>query len=142
MIYTEATRKAMKIAFQAHRGQTDRAGIDYVNHPLHVAESMDTEDETCVALLHDVIEDTDWTLDMLRNEGFSESVLDALALLTHDDTVPYMDYIEALKDNPIAVKVKLADLAHNSDLDRLAEITEGDLGRLKKYEEARRRLLG
>lgn len=131
----------MKIAFQAHRGQTDRAGIDYVNHPLHVAESMDTEDETCVALLHDVIEDTDWTLDMLRIEGFSGHVLDALALLSHDDAVPYMEYIESIKSNPIAVKVKLVDLAHNSDLDRLEEVTERDLKRLEKYEEARKRLL-
>lgn len=142
MLYTKATIRAMKIAFDAHRGQADRAGIDYVNHPLHIAEQMDTEAETCAALLHDVIEDTDWTIEQLREEGIPKDALDALTLLTHDDEVPYMDYIEAIKANPIAVKVKLADLAHNSDLTRLPEVSVRDLERVGKYEEARRRLLG
>lgn len=141
MIYTEATRKAMKVAFDAHRGQVDRAGIDYVNHPLHVAELMDDEASTCAALLHDVVEDTDWTIENLREEGFSEDVLDALVLLTHEDGVSYMDYVAALKGNSIARKVKLADLAHNSDLTRLPEVNEGDLRRVRKYEEARKMLL-
>ncbi len=140
MIYTDATRKAMKIAFDAHRGQKDRAGIDYVNHPLHLAEQMSTESETCVALLHDVVEDTSWTIKDLEHEGFCKDVVDAITVLTHDESVPYMDYIDLVKANPLAVKVKLADLEHNSDLTRLPEVTEQDLARVEKYAEARRRL--
>ncbi len=141
MIYTEATKKAMRIAFEAHRGQLDRAGIDYVNHPLHLAEQMETEDETCAALLHDVVEDSDWTLEQLREEGIPEAAVEAVALLTHDECVPYLDYVAATRENPIAVKVKLADLAHNSDLGRLADVTEADRERLQRYEAARKLLL-
>ncbi len=141
MIYTEATKKAMRIAFEAHRGQLDRAGIDYVNHPLHLAEQMETEDETCAALLHDVVEDSDWTLEQLREEGIPEAAVEAVALLTHDERVPYLDYVAATRENPIAVKVKLADLAHNSDLGRLADVTEADRERLQRYEAARKLLL-
>ncbi|NHM15304.1 HD domain-containing protein [Eggerthellaceae bacterium zg-887] len=141
MIYTEATKKAMRIAFEAHRGQLDRAGIDYVNHPLHLAEQMETEDETCAALLHDVVEDSDWTLEQLREEGIPEAAVEAVALLTHDERVPYLDYVAATRENPIAVKVKLADLAHNSDLGRLADVTEADRERLRRYEAARKLLL-
>ncbi|NHM13323.1 HD domain-containing protein [Xiamenia xianingshaonis] len=141
MIYTEATKKAMRIAFEAHRGQLDRAGIDYVNHPLHLAEQMETEDETCAALLHDVVEDSDWTLEQLREEGIPEAAVEAVALLTHDERVPYLDYVAATRENPIAVKVKLADLAHNSDFGRLADVTEADRERLRRYEAARNLLL-
>lgn len=141
MIYTDATRKAMRIAFDAHRGQVDRAGIDYVNHPLHLAEHMDTEAETCAALLHDVVEDTDWTMDRLAAEGVAVDVLEAVRLLTHRDGVPYMDYVAALKGNPIATKVKLADLEHNSDLARLPDVSEEDLRRVRKYQEAMEILL-
>ncbi|NGM17774.1 HD domain-containing protein [Eggerthellaceae bacterium zg-893] len=141
MIYTEATKKAMRIAFEAHRGQLDRAGIDYVNHPLHLAEQMETEDETCAALLHDVVEDSDWTLEQLREEGIPEEAVEAVALLTHDERVPYLDYVAATRENPIAVKVKLADLAHNSDLGRLTDVTEADRERLQRYEAARNLLL-
>lgn len=136
MLYTEAAKKAMKIAFDAHRGQVDRAGIDYINHPLHLAEQMESESETCAALLHDVIEDTEWTLEMLAAEGMPDDVLEAIGLLTHKEGVPYMDYVESLKGNDIARKVKLADLAHNSDLSRLSEVTEADRSRAKKYADA------
>lgn len=136
MIYTEATREAMRIAFEAHRGQVDRAGIDYVNHPLHLAESMDTEAETCAALLHDVVEDTPWTLDDLASRGIPAEAVEAVGLLTHPDGVPYLEYVAALGRNPIARKVKLADLAHNSDLTRLPHVTEKDLARVKKYRQA------
>ena len=97
MIYTAATKKAMKIAFDAHRGQTDRAGIDYVNHPLHLAEQMETESETCAALLHDVVEDSDWTIEMLAAEDIPNDALEAVKLLTHKEGVPYMEYVESLK---------------------------------------------
>lgn len=141
MIYSDATRKAMRIAFDAHRGQVDRAEIDYVNHPLHLAEQMDTEAETCAALLHDVVEDTDWTMDRLADEGIAVDVLEAVRLLTHRDGVPYMDYVAALKGNPIAARVKLADLEHNSDLARLPDVSEEDLRRVRKYQEAMEILL-
>ena len=136
MLYTAATKKAMKIAFEAHRGQTDRAGIDYVNHPLHLAEQMETESETCAALLHDVVEDSDWTIEMLAAEGIPNDALEAIKLLTHKESIPYMEYVESLKDNEIARKVKLVDLAHNSDLSRLPEISEKDRARARKYNEA------
>lgn len=137
MLYTPMTKAAMKLAFAAHAGQVDRSGIPYVNHPLHLAEQMDTEDEVVVALLHDVMEDTSYTLADLQAIGISAVAQEALLLLTHDSAVPYLDYVAALKDNPIAAKVKLADLRHNSQLSRLDEVREKDRERLRKYERAR-----
>lgn len=137
MIYTPTVKAALKLAFKAHDGQLDRSGIPYVHHPLHLAEQMETEDEIVVALLHDVMEDTDYTPDDLRAIGVSDAAMEALLLLTHDASVPYLDYVHALKDNPLARKVKLADLRHNSDLDRLDVVTERDLERLRKYLQAR-----
>ena len=89
MIYTQLTNKAMQIAYRAHHGQTDRSGVPYVFHPFHLAEQMETEETTVAALLHDVAEDTELTLDDLREMGIPEWVLEALALLTHDPAVPY-----------------------------------------------------
>ncbi len=136
MIYTEMTNKAMNLAYAAHHGQLDRSGIPYVLHPFHLAEQMETEETVIVALLHDVVEDTEYTLEDLRQMGFPDSVMDALALITHDPSVPYLDYVERLKSDPIARAVKLADLTHNSDLSRFPVVTEKDLERLKKYKEA------
>ncbi len=112
------TIKALKIAYDAHLDQMSHDGIPYIFHPYHLAEQMDDEVSCTVALLHDVIEDTDITLDDLKKE-FPLEVTDALALLTHTDGTDYFDYVRAIKSNPIAVKVKLADLAHNSDETRL-----------------------
>ena len=136
MIYTELTKKAMKIAYEAHKNQVDKSGMPYIYHPIHLAEQMQDEKTTCVALLHDVIEDTDITLADLQKEGFPASILDALRLMTHDDAVPYMDYVRQIKKNPIAKAVKLADLAHNSDLTRLDVIDEKAQKRAEKYKEA------
>ena len=133
MIYTQNTKKALVLCFEAHRDQKDKSGMPYVFHPFHLAEQMETEETTIVALLHDVIEDTDITLDDLRKKGFSESVLEAIALMTHAPEVDYMDYVEKIKTNAIAKAVKLADLRHNSDLSRLDEVTEKALERQKKY---------
>jgi (p)ppGpp synthase/HD superfamily hydrolase len=119
MIYTNLTKKALKISFNAHKDQVDKTGVPYVFHPFHLAEQMDDEASTCVALLHDVVEDTDYTFDDLRNEGFTKEIIDAIKLLTHDPSVPYLDYINKIKENVISTKVKLADLKHNSDLSRL-----------------------
>ena len=136
MIYTELTKKAMKLCFEAHKDQRDKAGIPYIFHPIHLAEQMDDEYSTVVALLHDVIEDSSFTLEDLHKMGYPPAVLEALALMTHDERVPYFDYVLAIKDNATAKKVKLADLRHNSDLSRLEEITEKALARVKKYEQA------
>jgi len=119
MIYTEQTVKAMQLCYRAHHGQTDKAGVPYVFHPFHLAEQMTDEDSAVTALLHDVAEDTEYTLEDLAAMGFSERVLEALRLLTHDPSVPYLEYVASLKENPIARAVKLADLAHNSDTTRL-----------------------
>lgn len=119
MIYTPLTKRAMVIAYEAHHGQVDKSGLPYINHPLHLAETMDDETSCCVALLHDVAEDTDVTLDMLAQE-FPPEVIDALKLLTHEKHIPYEDYVRGVRANPIAVKVKLADIAHNSDQTRLS----------------------
>lgn len=119
MIYTTLTKKALKICFNAHKDQVDKAGAPYVFHPFHLAEQMDCEDSVCVALLHDVVEDTNVTFDDLIKEGFNENIINALKLLTHNDDTPYMEYVKRIKENQIAAKVKLADLKHNSDLSRL-----------------------
>ena len=144
MIYTENAKKALKLCFVAHKEQTDKSGLPYVFHPFYLAEQMEDEDTTVTALLHDVVEDTDYTLEDLAAMGFSRNVTEALALLTHDETVPYMEYVKALRNNPIARRVKLADLRHNSDLHRLNadQIDEKALARVKKYAEAIRLLEG
>ena len=136
MIYTDKTKKAMKLCFEAHKNQVDKSGMPYVFHPFHVAEQMTDEATTIVALLHDVVEDTDYTLEDLAAEGFGKDILEAVALMTHEDDVPYLDYVAKLKDNPIARAVKLADLAHNSDLSRIGEVDEETRERLEKYQKA------
>ena len=135
MIYTDLTKKALKISFSAHKDQVDKSGMPYVYHPFHLAEQMDDEYSTCVALLHDVVEDTDMTLDEL-SEIFPKEVTDAIAMMTHDDSVPYLDYVKEIKNNPIAAKVKLADLKHNSDLTRLDVVDDKVLERVEKYDKA------
>ncbi len=138
MIYTELTKKALALCFEAHKEQKDKTGMPYVFHPFHLAEQMDDEISTVCALLHDVVEDTDYTLDDISAMGYPNEVTDVLALLTHEDSVPYMDYVEKISHNATAKKVKLADLRHNSDLSRLApwQIDEWALKRTKKYEQA------
>lgn len=133
MVYTEKTKRALRLCFDAHRDQTDKSGLPYVFHPFHVAEQMLDETTTVVALLHDVIEDSDYTLDDIRAMGFGDEVVTALALMTHEEGVPYMDYVAGLKDNPTARAVKLADLRHNSDLTRLDVVDAKALKRVEKY---------
>ena len=136
MIYTNLTKKALRLCFEAHRDQVDKTGMPYVFHPFHLAEQM-TDEPACVcALLHDVVEDTDYTLDDLSKMGFPKEVTDVLSLLTHDPKTPYMEYVERLSSNPTAKAVKLADLRHNSDLSRLDEIDEYALRRNEKYKAA------
>ena len=136
MIYTDMTKRAMCLCFEAHKNQRDKSGLPYVFHPFHLAEQMDDEISTTAALLHDVMEDTDYTLEDLRQMHFPEIVLEALVLLTHEAGTPYMDYVARIRSNSIASKVKLADLRHNSDLTRLNAIDEKALARVQKYQEA------
>lgn len=136
MIYTPLTKKALIISFNAHKNQIDKSGMPYVYHPFHLAEQMNDEYSTCVALLHDVVEDTDITLVDLMSEGFPDEVIDALSLMTHNDDVLYLDYVRALTNNSLARKVKLADLAHNSDLTRIDKVEDKDHERVKKYKQA------
>ena len=136
MLYTKLTKKAMKLAFDAHKDQTDKSGIPYIFHPIHLAEQMTDEKTVCAALLHDVVEDTEVTFEQLEREGFPADVLDALKLLTHDPAEPYMAYVARIKANGIARAVKLADLAHNSDLTRLDHVDGKALARVEKYKKA------
>ena len=136
MIYTGMTKKAINVMYQAHQGQMDKGGFPYCFHPYQVAQGMDDEISCTCALLHDVVEDTDLTFEDLAEMGFPAEVIDVLKLLTHRESVPYMDYVRNLADNPVARKVKLSDLHHNSDLSRINEVTEKDLERIKQYKEA------
>ena len=140
MLYTHLTKRALKLCFAAHRDQTDKSGLPYVFHPFHLAEQMPDELTTVVALLHDVVEDTPYTLEDLARLGFPQKVLSTLARLTHDPSVPYLDYVAALKEDPIARQVKLADLRHNSDLTRLDHVDEKARQRAEKYAAAIRLL--
>ena len=143
MLYTKLTEKAMKIAYEQHDGQKDKAGLPYIFHPYHLAEQMgDDEYAICVALLHDVVEDTDMEFSDLERAGFPDEVIAALKCLTHEEGVPYLGaYIEGIKANPLARKVKLADLRHNSDPTRLppaknAEEQHWREKRMEKYAKA------
>ena len=143
MIYTPLTMKAMKIAYDAHHGQVDKAGVPYIFHPLHLAETMDDEISCCAALLHDTVEDTDVTLEQLAAE-FPAEVVEAVRLLTHESGADYYEYVRAIRGNPVAMKVKLADLDHNTDQSRFAGVAvpEGMLGYFRdKYAKARAILL-
>jgi hypothetical protein len=138
MIYTDMTKRAMRIAYDAHKEQTDKSGLPYIYHPYHLAAQMTDEISACVALLHDVVEDSSMTFDDLTNQGISLAVIKTLKLLTHDSSVPYMDYIKRIKEsgNQWAIAVKLADLRHNSDASRLDTVDEKAVARLRKYQEA------
>lgn len=138
MIYTDMTKKAMRIAFDAHKEQTDKSGLPYVFHPYHLAEQMADEVSVCAALLHDVAEDTDITFEALAAQGISKDVIDILMLLTHNKIVNYMDYLKKIKEsgNLKAIAIKVADLRHNSDESRLGSIDEETSKRLIKYKAA------
>lgn len=127
---------ALSIATKAHRGQFDKAGIDYIEHPIFVASQVDSEEEKAVALLHDVIEDSSVTAEELLNAGLPETVVTAVQILSKKKGQDYQTYLKTVKSNPLARAVKLADLKHNSDLLRLETITNKDLERLEKYKKA------
>lgn len=141
MIYTEMTKKAIKLMFEKHKDQVDKSGMPYVFHPFHLAEQMDDEETTITALLHDIVEDTDTTFEDLRKLGFSDNVINALKLMTHDKNIDYFEYVKNISKNPIARKVKIKDLEHNMDTSRLDEVTDKDLERVKKYKKCYKYLL-
>jgi len=127
--------KAIQIASEAHEHDLDRGGSPYILHPLRLMFRLRTDDPElmAIAVLHDVVEDSDWTIQDLREQGFTERVLKALTLLTHDDGSPYDDYIEKISKNIDAIFVKMEDLRDNSDITRLKGVTEKDLKRTEKY---------
>jgi hypothetical protein len=128
--------KALQIAASAHEGQKDKQGQPYILHPLRVMSRVEGEEAQIVALLHDVIEDTQVTAADLRRAGFSDAIMTALLLVTHGQDQPYADYVVACKGNPVARQVKLADLADNCRLDRTIlrpERVQRDLARIHRY---------
>lgn len=136
-------KRALEIATQAHQGQLDKAGRDYIGHPLRVMEMGKTEEEKIVGVLHDVIEDTDWTFEKLAEEGFSDEVIAALKCVTKtSENENYDDFIDRVKKNPLAVAVKINDLTDNMDIRRLPYLSDKDVKRLKKYLKAYKRLTG
>ena len=132
--------KALKISYMAHKNQVDKGGNPYYLHPIFVALNMKDDDEKIVALLHDVVEDTEITLDDLRREGFPEYIIEAIDALTRRGE-SYDFYIRKIKQNDLATAVKIGDLNHNLDTSRLNKITEKDLSRVEKYKKAQKYLL-
>lgn len=132
----EQLHLAKDIATQAHAGQVDRSGVPYINHPKKVASLVKTDEEKTVAWLHDVVEDTDITLNDLKAKGFADSIIEAISFMTHDSNVDYFDYVRNIKKNKLALAVKKADLTHNMDISRIKNPTKHDYERLNKYEKA------
>lgn len=130
MYYSEMVKKAVNIMFEAHKEDVDKGGYPYVFHPFYLATKVEGENETCVALLHDVIEDhgDKYSFEYLEKEGFNKEIIDALKLLTHKKDVPYMDYIAKISKNNVTKVVKIEDLKHNLDTRR----TNGE--KAKKYD--------
>lgn len=132
--YNEQLQFALELAIKKHKNQTDKSGKPYILHPLHVMENVKSDDAKIVAILHDIIEDTDVTEEYLLKAGLSKHIVDAIVMLTKPYEEDYMDYIKKLNTNPLAKEVKLADLNHNMDLRRLSTLKERDLDRSRKYQ--------
>jgi (p)ppGpp synthase/HD superfamily hydrolase len=133
MDYNELYDKALQIAVRAHKGQKDKAGHDYILHPIRVSERCDDPRAKIVALLHDTIEDTDVTADYLREEGFTEEIVEAVLAVTRREGEEYNDYVRRAAQNELGRMVKRADLEDNMDIRRLPELTDRDVERLRKY---------
>ena len=136
-------QRAIEIATQAHQGQFDKSGKDYIGHPLRVMEMGSTEEEKIAGVLHDVVEDSDWTFEALEAEGFSQEIIAALKCVTKlSENENYDDFIERVKKSPLAVAVKINDLTDNMDIRRLPYLSDKDIKRLKKYLKAYKKLIG
>lgn len=131
MVYSNLVYEAMNLCFKAHLNQYDKSGAPYVFHPFYLASKLDKEDEVVVALLHDVLEDSDYLID-----HFPSHIIEAVKCMTHLDGEDYFTYIYRIKENELAKRVKIEDLKHNSDLSRLLEVTDKDLKRVQKYQKA------
>jgi (p)ppGpp synthase/HD superfamily hydrolase len=127
---------AINISAKAHEGQRDKAGAPYIFHPLRLMMRMTTSDAQIVAILHDVVEDSQWTIEALRDQGFSDSVLAAVDLLTKPVGCSYPEYVRRIKPNPLAASVKVSDLEDNLNLTRLPCLTPKDIERIQKYHAA------
>lgn len=127
---------ALRIAKKAHYGQVDKGGVEYIEHPIYVASQVATDEEKAVALLHDVIEESNYGLEDLRKSGFPEAIVQAVDVLTKKPEMDYQDYLALVKANKLARVVKLADLKHNSDLSRISELEMADFERAEKYKQA------
>jgi hypothetical protein len=129
--------RAIEIAVEAHKGQVDKGGSPYILHPLRVMMSVDLESEKIVGVLHDVVEDSNWTFEALLAEGFSIEVIEALKSVTkNSDNEDYDSFIRRAIGNPIGRKVKIADLRDNLDVTRISDITDKDVKRINKYKKA------
>ncbi len=136
-------QRAIEIATQAYQGQFDKSGKEYIGHPLRVMEMGRTEEEKIAGVLHDVVEDSDWTFEALEAEGFSQEIIAALKCVTKlSENENYDDFIERVKKNPLAVAVKINDLTDNMDIRRLPYLSDKDIKRLKKYLKAYKKLIG
>ncbi len=133
MDYNELYDKALQIAVRAHKGQKDKAGHDYILHPIRVSERCDDPRAKIVALLHDTIVDTDLTADYLREEGFTEEIVEAVLAVTRREGEEYDDYVRRAAQNELGRMVKRADLEDNMGIRRLPELTDRDVERLRKY---------
>src|SRR5215207_2502075 len=136
MTGTATVEDAISIAAQAHKGQKDKAGAPYLLHPLRMMMRMTSEAAMMAAVLHDVVEDTDWTLGRLREAGFSDEVIEAVDCLTHREGESYEEFVERVRTNPIARQVKIADLEDNMNIRRIGQLGAKDLERLGKYHRA------
>ncbi|MCM3273332.1 GTP pyrophosphokinase [Paenibacillus elgii] len=133
--------KAILIATAAHQGQLDKGNQPYILHPLRLMLKAPDNDSRIVAVLHDVIEDTDVTIESLRQEGFAERLLEALDCLTRRDNETYEEFLQRIKPNALARYVKLLDLEDNRDVRRIKNLSEKDFERLQRYEKAVKYLL-
>lgn len=132
--------KAILLAIEAHKEQTDKYGRPYISHPFRVMNAGHTLSEKIVGVLHDMVEDTPWTLEQLSNEGFSDEIVDAVDAMTRRDDETYDAYIARVEQNSIAIRVKLNDLSDNMDIRRCDQVTEDDIPQLQKYLSAYKQL--
>ena len=127
-------QRAIEIAVEAHHGQKDKNGMPYILHPLRLMFQMKSDSEKMAAVLHDVVEDSDWTLEQLKSEGFNGDVIEAVNLLTRDDNDSYDEFVQKIASSPISKAVKIADITDNLDLSRISRMTGKDVARVKKYQ--------
>ncbi|MDO5665490.1 MAG: HD domain-containing protein [Bacteroidia bacterium] len=132
--------RANEIAIEAHIGKQDKNGQPYLGHVLRVASAGHTLQEKIIGMLHDVVEDSDWTLEDLAKEGFSDEVLRAVDAITHKDSETYDEYLTRVEKNPLAIRVKLNDLSDNMDIRRLNKLDDNAIARIQKYFKAYKQL--